>query len=143
MWGCLAVAGLAVMVWLLMWWLDPSLRRRREFQAELATREPLPDAEMVTRYFADDVGTAEVSAEVRRVFARHMEYPAEKLLPDDDLLFFWAELDMAEFVEELQSGYGISISPLESELTPCTIRAVSALVASKTRRTTLLASEAE
>jgi hypothetical protein len=130
-WGCVIVAVLGLVVWLLMWRLDPSLRRTREYEAELATREPLPDADMIARHFAMDDVAAEVPSRVRRVFAKHMDYPAEKLLPDDDFAFFWAELDMVDLVRELESGFGIAITNAEAERTPCTIREVSLLVASK------------
>jgi hypothetical protein len=114
-----------------MWWLDPNLRRGWEFEAELTEREPVPDAEMVARFFAADSVAPEVPSEVRQIFARYMEYPAEKLLPDDDFAFFWVELDMIDLIEELESRFGISISKPEAERTPCTIRAVSLLVTSK------------
>jgi hypothetical protein len=132
MWTYVGLASLAVVVCLLMWWLDPNLRRQRKYEAELKDREPLPDEEMMTRYFATDDGPSKVPAQVRRVFARHMEYPPDKLLPDDDLAFFWAELDTAELIEELESEFKITISQAEAEQTPCSIWAVSLMVARKT-----------
>ncbi len=131
MWACVGFAVLAGLVWLLVWRLDPNLRRGREYEAELATREPVSDEELVSRYFATCALDSEVPVRVRRVFAKHMAYPTQKLLPDDDLEFFWAELDMVELVEELESGFGIVITQADTERTPCTIRAVSLLVASK------------
>jgi hypothetical protein len=65
------------------------------------------------------------------MFAKLTAYPAEKLLTDDDLMFFWADLDPAVLFEKLESRFGISISREEAERPPCTIRAVSLLVASK------------
>jgi hypothetical protein len=139
--GCIGFAALVgfaalmAVVWLLMWWLDPDLRRGRKYEAELAIREPLSDEAMIRQYFAADDIDPEVPAQVRRVFAKHTEYPAEKLLPDDDLAFFWADLDMAELIEELESGFGFTITSAETKRTPCTIRAASHLVASKAGRT--------
>ena len=132
MWTYVGLASLAVVVCLLVWWLDPNLRRQREYEAELKDREPLSDTDMVARYFVETDVPAEVPGQVRRVFARYMEYPADKLLPDDDLAFFWAELDMAELVEELESEFEITITQAEAEQTPCSIWAVSMMVARKT-----------
>ncbi len=123
--------GVAVLVLVLLWRLDPNLRRFRQFDHELAAREPLPDAEWVARYFATDDVPPHIPPQVRRVFAKQMCYPAEKLLPDDDFALFWAELDMADLIEELESEFGIVLSISDTERIPCTIRAVSLLVASK------------
>lgn len=38
---------------MLLYLLDPDFRRARRYKAELATREPLADAELVAWYFAD------------------------------------------------------------------------------------------
>jgi|SRR5665213_1757834 len=142
MWGCVGLAILiavfwllAALIWLLAWQLDPDLRRGREYAEELTIRKPLSDAEMIRQYFAADNIDPEVPAQVRRVFAKYTEYSVEKLLPDDDLAFFWAELDMVELIEELESGFGFKITSADLKRTPCTIRAASHLVASKTGRT--------
>jgi hypothetical protein len=138
MWTWVALAIAIPVFWLLILLLirlDPDLRRCWQYEAELATREPLSDAAMIRRYFAEDDIDLEVPAQVRWVFAKHTGYPAEKLLPDDDLAFFWADLDMAELIEELESGFGFTITSADLKRTPCTIRAASHLVASKTGRT--------
>jgi acyl carrier protein len=134
MWEYLGVATVVLIAVLLMWWLDPNQRRFRQYDQELATREPLPDAELVTRYFATDDVSPDIPPKVRRVFANYMLYPVEKLLPDDDFGLFWDELDMVDLIKELESEFGIVISRLDTERSPCTIRAVSLLVARKVRR---------
>ena len=134
MWGILGVAVFVLVGWLLLWWFDaPNRKRFRQYDDQLAAREPLPDAEWVARYFNTDEVFLEVPPKVRRVFAEHMDYPAEKLLPDDDFAFFWADSDMVDLIEELESGFNIVISKSDTERTPCTIRAVSLLVGSKMR----------
>jgi hypothetical protein len=135
MWLYVGLATLAVVIFVLVWWLDPNLRRGRKFAAGLKTRPPLSDAQMISRYLAEDDVPAEVPGRVRRVFAKFMAYPAEKLLPDDDLTFFWVDLDMIGLFQELESGFGITISPAEAERIPCTIRGVSLLVARRAGRT--------
>lgn len=134
MWSCLGIAvfAVAVGVGMFLWWLlDPNEQRGRAFEAEMVARSPLTDAELVSRYFAGGELATQVPIAVRRIFAEHTTYPAEKLLPDDDLTFFWAELDAAEMIGELESAFGVTFSAAEVERTPCTIRAVSRLVASK------------
>ncbi len=126
--GFLDIAVLVVVDLLLLWWFGPALRLFRQFDHELAAREPLPDAEWVARFFTTDDVPPEIPPQVRRAFAEHMDYPAEKLLPDDNFTFFWAELDMVLLLKELESGFGIVISKSDVERTPCTIRAVSLLV---------------
>lgn len=120
-----------VAVWLLVWRFDPNVRRWREYKAELAVLQPTSDADLVSGYFAAGEADPNVPADVRRVFAKHTGYPSAKLLPDDDLAFFWAELDMADLINELESSYGIAITDEDAERTPCTIRAVSRLVSEK------------
>ena len=116
------------------WW-HPSERQCRKFKRELAAREALSDSEMIFQYFAKDHLASEVPARVRESFAKHTGYPVEKLRPDDDLTFFWYELDLAPLVKELESQFGIKFTSEELERTPCTIRDVSLLVASKPCRT--------
>lgn len=134
MWQWVGFAALVV-VSLLVWWVDPSLRHLRRFAADLKDREPLSDAAMVSGFFAATDIEPEVPAQVRLVFGKHMGYPAEKLRPDDDLEFFWAELDMSGLIKELESVFGITIMASEAAGTPCTIRGVSLLVARKAGRT--------
>lgn len=68
---------------------------------------------------------------MRRLFAKHTGYPAEKLRPDDDLVFFWADLDVAELLRELEATFGIVLTDAEVERTRRTTRAVALPVASK------------
>lgn len=131
MWRYFGVALVVLVVLVLLWRFDPDRRRLRQFDHQLAARKPLPDAELVAKFFATDDVPPEIPPQVRRLFASHMGYPAEKLLPDDDFALFWAELDMVDFIKELESEFDIVISRLDVEHTACTIRAVSLLVASK------------
>jgi len=116
---------LAVVVWL----FDPQIRRWRRFKAELRRREPLPDDVLVSQYFVGSEIPADLPGRVRRLFAEHMGYPAEKLLPDDD--FSWEELDCSPLIKAIESEFAIEFTKGELELTAFTIRAVSALVAAK------------
>lgn len=110
----LAMAFAAV-VWFL---LDSNERRHRKFSAELRTRNPVPDGEMVARYFQDDQGSHDVCIKVRQILAAETMHRAEKLLPDDDLTFFWEELDAAEFVGRLESEFLVTLTPADFNRTP-------------------------
>jgi hypothetical protein len=128
------VLAILVVVMPLWWWLDPSRRRAVAFNAELVAREPLSDNDMLSRYFALDDVSPDIPGEVRRVFAEHTGYVAEKLLPDDDLNAFWADIDQSDLIKELESFFGITFKKADVERTPCTIRAVSMLVANNAGR---------
>ena len=128
----IAVAALIIVSAVLLWWLDPTMRRARSFKAKLKDREPLSDAAMVANYFATEGVALETPGGVRRIFAKQMGYPAEKLLPDDDLTFYWYDLDMIEVVREIEAEFGIELTDSDAENTRCTIRDVSLLVTHKT-----------
>ena len=132
MWGCVILLAVFAVVSVLVWLLDPNLRRGREFTAELATREPVADDDLFGRHFSPAETGPEVPGRVRRVFTRHMGYPAEKLLPDDDLSFFWNEADAVDLIRDLEREFGIEITVADvATLQSCTIRAVAHLVSRK------------
>ena len=61
--------------------------------------------------------------------------PPEKMLPNDDLMFFWYDLDMIEPIRDLEQEFGIVITQSDmNSVTACTIQAVSQLVADKVRQ---------
>lgn len=127
MWVCFGFIMCLVAVAFLMWLLDPDLRCRRAYEAELSLREPISDREWTVRYFPDEE-LASVTVRVRHIFSDQMGYAAEQLLPDDDFGFFWAELDAAPLLAALESEFDIFISDVDAEATRPTIRQVSELV---------------
>jgi hypothetical protein len=68
-WECVGFVPLAVGGLLLMWWLDSNRRRGREFEAGLVARQPLSDAEMVSRYFAADLDMVALMEDLEADFA--------------------------------------------------------------------------
>ena len=125
----LALGVTVAITWILLR-LDPLLREQRVFEVKLRERAHLNDV-----LFAAEVGGGgEVyvaAARVRALFARHTGYPVAKLLPDDDLGFFWAELDAKELIDDFEREFGVAITKTEAERTRCTIRAVTLLVVGK------------
>lgn len=110
----------------------PNERKARKYKAELLVRKCVSDDELYSRFFATRDIPPEVPGQVRRVFAEYMGYPADRMLADDDLSFFWHELDMADLFEELESCFGIEITAADTSLMPsCTIRGAADLVARK------------
>lgn len=126
---------MAAIVYLLVWRLDPSLRRWRAFKVELAAREPMTDADMAVLHFVAGDLAAKVAGDVRRMFAEHLNLPAEYLRPDEDLAPLWIDLEMVELMMDLETAFGIDFANAEIDQTPCTIRAVSRLIAEKSLRT--------
>lgn len=120
-----AVIGLA---WLVAYFHPDAIRARR-YEAELAERESVNDRALFSRFFSASEVTPDIPGRVRAAFAKHMGYPAEKMLPDDDLLFFWNELDMLPLILDIEEAFRLEITDADAATVPvCTIRAVSMLV---------------
>jgi acyl carrier protein len=111
-------------------WFDPDECARREYNKLMASRDPVSDSELL-KYFNPVEMSSDVPGTIREMFARHMDYPAEKMLPDDDLNFYWNEIDMIDIVREIEEHFGITIYDKDAEKTRPTIRSVSELVNSK------------
>ncbi len=118
-------------IFVLIWRLDPNQRRWRAFDAVLKGREPVDDVALVARFFPGEDLPADVPPRVRHVFARLMNYPADKLLPDDDLTFFWATVDGEPLLKSLGEEFGVTFTDKDDVKAVPTIRAVSRLIASK------------
>ena len=124
-----AIILLAVVI--LFAWFHPDELKRRKYESSLASREAVTGEQLFQQFFKVNEIASDVPGAVRAIFAKHMSYPAEKMLPDDDFNFFWNEMDMADLVRDVESRFDISISDSDAERCRCTIRSVSLLVASK------------
>src|SRR5438105_3762683 len=123
LWLALKCGGHSVQIWLflallpviavLVWFIGD--HREREYLAELATRELVSEEELFCRYFVDGESAPDVPGRVRRVFAQNTGYPEYKILPDDDLTFFWFELDMIPLIRDLEREFGIEITDADAE----------------------------
>jgi hypothetical protein len=115
-------------------YFHPHARSARRYEADLFSREPIGDRELFRRYFAPGEVADDVPGRVRRVFAKHMSYSADRMQPNDDLTFFWAELDLVDLVRDLDREFGIKIAAADvATLTACTIRAFVMLVSGRIR----------
>ena len=124
------IAFFIVAALLLVWISNAYPDAEQKFVREIYNRESVSDSEMISRYFAGDDISPDVPIQVRQALASQTGYPADKLLPDDDLAFFADEFDTIPLVRELESRFGITIADEDSERTACNIRAISLLIAS-------------
>jgi acyl carrier protein len=131
-----AIFALLAALSVLFAWFHPDERRERQYKSLLVSREPVTDGQLTQQFFNAGEIASEIPGAIRSIFAKHMSYPAVKMLPDDDLNFYWNEIDMVDLVREVESRFGIFISDLDAKHCRCTIRSVSMLVESKcaTRR---------
>jgi acyl carrier protein len=123
----IAPASLAV-VSVLAYFFDPNLRAERRYKTQLKERKPVVDEELFEAYFSEKEVARDIPARVRAIMAKHMQYPAERMLPDDDLTFFWYDLDGVVVIQELEEQFGIEITEADAERTVHTIRDISHLV---------------
>lgn len=118
------VGFVVVMITIFMWLTRPF----RAFEKELKLRTPVPDDKLAALYFEGSTIPPDVPVRVRRLFAKHTSYEFDRLLPDDDLMFFWEDLDGAPLIEDIEREFGVTISAVDAETTKCTIREVAKLV---------------
>jgi hypothetical protein len=100
----------------------------RIFADELEKRRPVDDNELLSRFSEKDVTDPSVPKKVRKLLAKHTFLPANKLLPDDDLGFYWEKLPMDDFIADLEATFGIKITAADTEKADCTIWDISILV---------------
>ncbi len=120
--------ALLTVVSVLVYFFDPNGRAQRCYERQLKEREPVDDTELLESYFSAEVVDPEIPGRVRTILAKHMCYPAEKMLPDDDLTFFWDDLDGIDLMLELEQQFGIKIDDTDAEHTSCTIHDISRLI---------------
>ena len=54
---------------------------------------------------------------MRNILAQHMRFPAAKLLPDDDFMRYWHELDAIDLITEIETAFGVKFSDADLERT--------------------------
>ena len=129
MWHVVGLVAVMAVTAVLIWVFDPICSRWREYEAELAAREPVTDEQLFLGYFVEGEVAPDVPRRVRRIIAREMKWAADKMLPDDDLSFLGADLDLVEIMMELEAEFGIQLtSAIVAGESADTIRALSRLV---------------
>lgn len=108
-------------------------RRYRRFNRLLSSRDAMSDEELLSTYYNIASMNSTVPCRVRLIVSCVTHYPMEKLLPDDDLTFYWDDYDLNTLINMFETEFGISITAAEFIKTPCTIREMSRLVNDKLR----------
>ena len=116
---------------LLFAYFNPNARDERRYKALLVERESVDDEALFEAYFRAEEVASDIPGSVRAIVAKHMEYPAEKMLPDDDLMFYWDEVDAIDLILEIEERFGIKITEADTEHKMFTIRGISRLVQRK------------
>jgi hypothetical protein len=115
--------------WVLWWLLASEYRKIRIFETELHQRTPISDEEFATCYSLGGRDAPDVASRVRRVFAEHTGYPAEKILPDDDFWRFVADLDADALLKALEQEFAVTVPDAEAASMSPTVRSVSLAMA--------------
>lgn len=118
--ACLAVLG---------WMLTADLRKFRKFAAAVRARPPVAEEEFASRYFRCEHVPVEVAERVRQVFGRFTGFPAENILPDDDLQPFILGIE-DEFIAALEEEFSIRVPEAEAVKMRATVRSVAMGIAS-------------
>jgi hypothetical protein len=133
----LLLAVAAVFLWICIWIFHPDARRARAYDAELRERPAVSDYELFQSHFGGSGVPHDVPGKVRRFFAKELGYPAEKLLPDDDFMFMFNEIDAGPLIEALEREFRVTFTDDEVARTAPTIRAVCLLITDKLRSETI------
>jgi acyl carrier protein len=120
-----AFIGVACM---LAFFFEPNLCAQRCYERQLKEREPVDDQELLESYFSTEEIDCDIPGRVRGILAKQMGYTPEKMLPDDDLTFFWDDIDSIGLILELEDQFGIKINDTDAEQSAFTIREISRLV---------------
>src|SRR5688572_16708518 len=97
-WNIIIAIVVLIALGMLVWRFDPL----RKYEKLLFERQPLSDNEMIQRDFSSSTIAGTIAPRVREIFAKYMQYVAEKIHPDDDLQVYWHEFDMGEMVAEIE-----------------------------------------
>lgn len=117
---------------LLAWALDADNRAERRFFADLKLRPPVSDHELVTRYFGSQI-PPEIPIRIRRILEEQFGFPVDRLLPDDDFMKLYADLDLSNMASEFENEFDLTLENEELESCNPTLRGLSELVAERSR----------
>lgn len=126
MWPWIGFGLFTLLVGFLAFWFGN--RRMRALRTTIGRRTAISDEEVVARYFPDGEMTVEVLSFVRQMFATIIGVSSDRLLPDDDLTFFFEELDMVEDFKEWEQKFEIKIDDADAVATKGTLRGIAKLI---------------
>ena len=111
--------------------LAPLARAERAFWAAYRTRMPISDDDFCAKEFPDLTTLRDVPCKVRTIFAEQLDLEVELLRADDDFLFYFAEMDAAELVMDVEERFDVVLNDTDLSSVPCTIRGATQLVLAK------------
>jgi acyl carrier protein len=115
-------------VFVLVYCFEPNLCAQRCYERQLKEREGVDDQDLLESYFSTEEMDPDIPGRVRGILAKQMGCTPEKMLPDDDLTFFWDDVDGIDLILELEDQFGMKINETDAERTAYTIREISRLV---------------
>lgn len=96
---------IVIAIGLLGAFLDPESRAERRYCNELKPRSPVSDEELVSRYFGSDM-PPEIPIGIRRIVGTQLGIPVDRLLPDDEFMVVFGDMDFYELILEVEEEFG-------------------------------------
>jgi hypothetical protein len=90
-----------------------------EFDQAYQQRRPLNDQDMYDLYMADSSVEPEVVFRVRRIFGRQFSLDHKRILPDDDFVRIYEELDLEFVFEDVEDAFDVDlddVSPIKGRV---------------------------
>ena len=106
--------------------VDPESRAERRYCKELKLRPPVSDEELVSRFFGPEM-PPEIPIRIRRLVGTQLSLPVDRLLPDDEFMVVFGDLDFYELILEVEEVFG-AIRDKYHINDPQTIRGLAELV---------------
>jgi hypothetical protein len=103
-----AIFAIATIATWISFWPD------RKFHREVASRETLDDAQFFTQFYADTNVPPEIPRRLRPMYCKIFDIEAGKLRPHDRPPLL-QELDLADFVGDIEAEFGVTISDKDAE----------------------------
>jgi len=102
-----------------------------EFNTAYRLRAPLSDEAMIDQFFRDGTIDPAIVVRVRHIFGHQFQLDPLRILPNDDFGRIYADLDLAELVDEIDEAFGIVL--VDGNVIPVdgTVRAFAGLVQRK------------
>src|SRR5262249_20793646 len=109
----LGLAGLALEALLLYlaWRFDPARRARRPFDDAMSRRAPVTEEQYDERFFAEAGVPRDLPLRLRALYAKHVRFPADLILPSDQLTQLACDsFDVMDLVLDIERAFGVQLT---------------------------------
>ena len=103
--------------------------RERQYEEKCRNRPVLTDAEFIERFYGCGAVPSQIPIRLRMVVSR--ELGMRKILPDDNILEVFPDLDLAELLYEIQEELGLELSREDMKMNDGTFDSLVQCVAQK------------